>query len=292
MAKPTPVVSLALGAVALMAIVAVLVLSDPRRSGTAAPQEVASHSPTPNGHASRSPVASAHSSAEPSQATAAASPERPPPSPTDTCCSPAPTLPADLPTPVPGESLAESDDFWDHWAVFPHFKPPFLATSVAENVEFAHLVIRGHIVDVYIGEEIEYSDPDLPPSQAVAYVTVAIGEVLKGAPVSRTPGYVEVQLGYSPPELDGIRANLPQHDALWFLMHEETIRPRPPEHDSEIAPFAYFGSNDLQGVIRNVDGDVRVIKPNWIKRVFGKDFFPLPLEGTSFDDLVDQVRGI
>lgn len=287
----TRFVSLLLGSLALVGIVALLFVSEPRRSGSAA-QASTSHAVTPNRPASEPPNTSAYS-AEPSQSAAPASPEAPPPSPNVACCSPAPTLPPYLPTPVPGESLAESDAFWDHWAVFPHFgELPLQATSLAENVELAHLVIRGHIIDVYVGEVIEGDDPDLPPNTEVAYVTVAIGEVLKGAPVSRTPGYVEVQLGYSPPQLDSIQASLPQHDALWFLMHDVTIRPRPPEHDSEIAPFTYFGSNDLQGVMRNVDGEVRVIKPEWIEEVFDASFFPLPLEGTSFDEVVEQVRGI
>jgi hypothetical protein len=165
------------------------------------------------------------------------------------------------------------------------------ADSLQENIVIAHLVIRGHITELHIGETFDLG-AELGKVQ-VAYAKVAIAEVLKGSPVSREPGFVEVQLGRTSLEtVDKLSGKLPQHDNVWFLMHVETIRPRTPPTDSEIAPFAYFPSNDLQGVLRDIDGRVKVIKPEWTEKiaVLGRGHFPLPHQGTSFEDLVDQVR--
>lgn len=94
--------------------------------------------------------------------------------------------------------------------------------------------------------------------------------------------------------LDELRANLPQHDNVWFLLHDETVRPRTPPNESEIAPFAYFPLNDLQGVLRNINGKVRVIKPEWNREIpqMGPGHFPLALQNTSFEGLVQRVRQI
>lgn len=206
------------------------------------------------------------------------------PSPTATaapCCSAEPTL-------EPQDQLALSDAFWDYWILPPHPRPPFEATSLAENVSQAHLVVRGHVADLYIGEH--WVSVEGEPALPLAYATVSINEVIQGTPVSRTPGFVEVGLGPASQELvDEIRAALPQEESLWFLMYELNIRPRPPQNDSEIAEFAYFASNDLQGVLRNIGGAVRVIRPEWTAEL-GPDHFPLQLQGTSFVDLIDDVR--
>jgi len=189
--------------------------------------------------------------------------------------------------------LAESEAFWDYWSDYPFDGPIFQAGSLDENVGLAHLVIRGHITDLYIGEEWQLAE-ELEKVQ-VAYVTVTISEVLKGEAVSRNLGFVEVQLGRASTEtVDELREGLPQHENVWFLMHDETVRPRTPPNNSDIAPFSYFPSNDLQGVLRNIDGEVRVIKPAWTEEIpaMGPNHFPLRLQGTSFDDFVQQVRDI
>lgn len=52
----------------------------------------------------------------------------------------------------------------------------------------------------------------------------------------------------------------------------------------------YFATNDYQGVLRNINGAVRVIGTQELIDVYGPDHFPLPLEGTDFELVVDQVR--
>lgn len=163
----------------------------------------------------------------------------------------------------------------------------FEAQSLEENVAIAHLVVRAHITDVYVGEYWTGGTP-------LVYVTLAISEVLKGSPISRTSGFVEVGLGTGPVVTDDDRTRLPQHDGVWFLIHEMELGPRPPGLDSDIAPFAYLPTNDLQGVLRNIHGQVKIIKPHWTKTIpyMGPGYFPLSLQDTAFDRLVEQVRQI
>jgi hypothetical protein len=192
-----------------------------------------------------------------------------------------------VPTPVAGETLAESNAFWEYWTDYPASGVVFEAQSLEENVAIADLVVRGHITDVYVGEYWVGGTP-------VVYVTLAISEVLTGSPISRTPGFVEVGLGTGPEVTAHDRRRLPQHDSVWFLLYELNLGARPPGLNSDIAPFAYLPTNDLQGVLRNIDGEVKIIKPHWTKTIpdMGPGYFPLSLQGTSFDRLVERVREI
>lgn len=181
------------------------------------------------------------------------------PQPTVTpCCTPSPT-------PVIDEALAESDQFWATWLEPIHFGLTDDVASLADATAQAHLVVRGRITDLYIGEywQMEVRDEPL----ALAYVSVEIQEVLKGEPVSRTLGTVEVQIGEAGPDLEELRAALPAHDHLWFLMFEPDMRPRVPPNETEIAPFVYFATNEYQGVLRGINGVVRVNGPRVDRRV-------------------------
>ena len=102
---------------------------------------------------------------------------------------------------------------------------------------------------------------------------------------------MEVGLGSADPEmLAELGRRLPQHDNVWFLLRDVDLGPRDPANDSEIAEFAYLPTNDLQGVLRDIDGHVQVIKPQWIEKNVTGDHFPLPLQRASFDDLVESIR--
>jgi hypothetical protein len=167
-------------------------------------------------------------------------------------------------------------------------RPRVRSQTLEDDFRQSHLVVRGHITDVYVGE---YWEPNqhLP----VAYARVAVSEVLKGDPVWREPGYVEIQLGSTSEEIiQNLQSKLPEHDNVWFLLHIETLRPRTLGHRTEIAPFAYMGVNDLQGVVRNIDGDVAVIKPRWYKGnpTLSVDMFPRSLQGTRFDAFLARLR--
>jgi hypothetical protein len=199
------------------------------------------------------------------------------PAPTPTCC-------ATFSTPVPGETLAESNAFWNDWADPPFGRPRPDATSIRDAVDLSDLVIRGHIVDIYIGEYWTTGGRHVPE----VYVKVQINELFKGSPVSRTQGYVEIGLGsLDPAGVDGLRIALPQHDNVWFLKYEPG-----PATRSEIAPYEYIPLNGQQGVLRDINGKVRLVKPQYLIDSLGPDAFPLPLEGTSFDSLIEQLRAI
>jgi hypothetical protein len=216
------------------------------------------------------------------------------PVPTGEVASPAPTFEIST-TPIPGETLAESDKFWNEWASEPYVGLVFQAKSLDDNVRLADLVVRGHITDIYVGEYWQWENISESPPTPLVYVSVAISEVLQGTPVSRVPGFVEVTLGPGTTErVDDLRARLPQHDNIWFLKYDLALRPRPSINNTEIAPSSYLPSNDLQGVLREVGGELRVIKPEWYDEnpYLGPNHFPLPLQGTSFDRLVDDVRAI
>lgn len=272
---------------ALGVVVAALVLSQPPprdqvlAGATLPPTSPVPVSPLP------APTVKLDASASPASASPTGTTDLPSPTATvDTCC-------LTVPTPVAGERLAESDAFWDTWSDFPFDGTTPEADSLQDDVDLAHLVVRGHITDIYIGEEWLLA-PEAGTAQ-LAYARVAIGEVLKGTPASRNPGFVEVYLGHSSASyLDELRADLPQHDSVWFLLHDVTVRPRTPANESEIAPFAYFPLNDLQGVLRNINGKVKIIHPDWTEEIpaMGPNHFPLALQNASFEGLVQRLREI
>lgn len=188
-------------------------------------------------------------------------------------------------TPAQNDAVAESDTFWRVWVQTPHGEPAFNAGSLAENLRQADLVVRGRITDVYVGEYWDGWEP-------IVYATVALDEVLKGEPLSRTPGFVEVGLGILYDESLLERLPTPTHDNVWFLLHEESRWPRERPNKSDIAPFAYLRVNEQQGVLRNIDGRVKAVEPYWIERALGPDHFPLPLEDADYSELVEKLRDV
>jgi hypothetical protein len=213
-------------------------------------------------------------------------PESDPPAPTiDTCC-------VASPTPIPDESLEESNAFWDYWADPPRGFVVREASSLQENIDIAHLIVRGHITAAYVGE-YWHSTRDAEGGTPLGYVTIAVSEVLKGTPVQRTPGYVEVGLGSTDlAMIEDLNGRLPQHDNVWFLVRDVDLEPRSPTNDSEIAEFAYLPTNDLQGLLRDIGGTVRMIKPEWAEENIAGEHFPLPLEGSPFAALLESIRQV
>jgi hypothetical protein len=194
-----------------------------------------------------------------------------------------------VPTPTASDPLAQSNRFWAPWTepILGHL--PLDATSLAEAAEQADLIVRGRILDLYVGEMWVMDNTSFP----LDYVKVEVAEILKGEPHWRTPGFVEVQVGDSA-DLEEVRAMMPTHDHLWFLMYEANRASRgdSPMASAEIAPYAYFISNEYQGVFRDIGGTVRLIQPEEVARVLGPEHFPLMLEGANFDQVVDEVRDL
>ena len=240
------------------------------------------------------PTNEASSSAPPSPLAAASA--APSASPTETAPSSTPSTTPDpccvvVPSPVPNETLGESDAFWEFWSDYPFDGPVNKVDSLAENVALAHLVVRGHITDLYVGEQFNMADQYEPLD--LGYVRIAVSEVLKGEPRWRNPGFVEVYVGrLTQQRRDALEGKLPQHDAVWFLMHEITVQPRSSANETEIAPYAYLMTNDLQAVFRDIEGKVRVIHPDWTEEIpqMGPAHFPLELEGSDFLQLVTDIK--
>jgi hypothetical protein len=184
--------------------------------------------------------------------------------------------------------LEASDAFWNSWFDDCWFGAFDLPPSLAAVYASADIVVRGRIVDLYIGEYwqmsgVDYQDP-------LAYVRVEVGEILKGEPAWRTRGYVEVGIGHGFDALESIRVKLPDHEHLWFLTWDGE---REPPNDSAIAPYAYYAPDYMiPTILRNIDGKVQVINSDTLKRAYGKDQFPLPLDGTSFEALLERVRAL
>jgi hypothetical protein len=209
---------------------------------------------------------------------------------------PSSSIPTDSPTPAVPASESErvvSDAFWNPIS---EAQPPVMRDWMFDSVEqlagFADLVVLGRVTDVFIGEEWVFVEGE--PGQPFLYARIAIDEVLKGHPVTRQPGYVEFQLTIlglddGPPG----PGTVPEGQALFFLSHEATYRetrglsPR----TTEIAPYAYFDAAP-EAVMRDLDGSVRLIEPGQMAEVYGEDYYPLLLEGTSFDQLLLRIRDL
>ena len=177
-----------------------------------------------------------------------------------------------------------------------HFGPPqglgYRVNAVSDLANLADLIVVGSITELYIGEMWREADDESPRPKP--YVKVAITEILKGEPVSRVDGFVEVMFGIAPDNFDAIAAQpLPEGEYLWFLLHNATERERlgAPPRDSEIAPYAYYPPAG-RGVLLNDDGQVAILLAERLAGAYGDDFFPLPLAGHNFDDIVGQVRDL
>jgi hypothetical protein len=222
---------------------------------------------------------------EPIPTTEPTEPRRPSPRPTfpPNCCDGEILRPPEF---VPG--LEASDAFWNWWFDDCFFGAFDLPSSLAQVSANADLIVRGRIVDLYIGEYwrsigIDFRDP-------LAYVRVEVDEVLKGDPAWRNPGFVEVGLGHAFDAMESVRVKLPDHEHLWFLTWDGE---RDPINESEIAPYAYYAPDyKLPTILRNIDGKVQVINPDTLKRAYGRSQFPLPLDGTDFAGLLDKVRAL
>jgi len=189
-----------------------------------------------------------------------------------------------IPTVAPSQvsGLAASDQFWEHFydtCFFGAF-PDQVSSSLAEITRDSDVVLRGTLTDLYS----EHVSGDAHNT----YATLSIVDVLKGEPRSREPGRLVVQLGWMSSDETSLRSLLPAHDHLWFLVHESTL-----DDGNDRDGYVYHMTDYLQlSVLRDVGGIVRVIKPEWIAGALSRTHYPVPLEGTSFEALVERVRDL
>ena len=203
---------------------------------------------------------------------------------------------ASLPPPTvePSPSMEAHDRFWNPFVDFgPPFGLPFGLETLEDATDLADIVIRGSITDLYIGEQWIGAKDE--PGEPLAYVAVEIHDVLKGEPESRTEGLVEVQFGFGfrESDFDAIAsAPMPEGDYLWFLIDESKFREKKDQapRDSEIAPFAYFIPNEVQGVVLEANGSAEVVLADRFESAWGTGRFPMTIRGGSFESVIDQIR--
>jgi hypothetical protein len=178
--------------------------------------------------------------------------------------------------------VSTPDEYWESFTYFPPaITLDYDFESLEEMTQTVDVVLSGRIVRTYIGEEWVFAEGE--PAQPLAYATVAIGQVLKGEPVSRTVGTVEVLLA-PVGAVDVNAVSMPTDEYLWFLIYEPDWRAQlgKPPVESEIAQFAYFRPNHHQSVLRNSNGLVEVLRLSDVENAYGTEAFPVSLDGTSF----------
>jgi hypothetical protein len=190
------------------------------------------------------------------------------------------------------EAVTRSNRFWN-----PYYEPPrpwsleFDFDSLEEAVAASDLIVRGRITDISVAEMWRFSKDE--PGVPHVYLTVEVAETLKGTPLSRTNGYVEVQFEVGEGALDVVRSRpQPQHEHVFFLMYEPAYRESigKPPRETEVAPFAYFMPNRFQGAIRDIEGTARIIDPIEVALANELGHFPLPLDGQPYEDVLEQIR--
>lgn len=130
--------------------------------------------------------------------------------------------------------------------------------------------MRGPMVDLYGRHQNGFQ---------LGYVAIEPLEVLKGSPELRADGTVSVAIGGAG-NVEELRSQLPADDNLWFLKRDDGFD-------------TYYAADYVQiSVLRDIDGEVRVILPSETAEAYSGQHYPLPLEGTSFEDLLGRVRDI
>ncbi|MEP7158406.1 MAG: hypothetical protein ABI797_03190 [Chloroflexota bacterium] len=165
-----------------------------------------------------------------------------------------------------------SDQFWNMTYNYCFFGGFMFPSSLAEMLGASEVVMRGPIVDIYVvwEEGASPSSEDIPRS----HLAVKPIEILAGSPELDPDGNVRVTFGRTD-DVDVLRSRLPGHDNLWFLKGTHVY---------------YFAEYPQLSLLRDIGGKVRVIRPHAIARAFSERHYPVPLEGTPFEDLMERVR--
>lgn len=201
-----------------------------------------------------------------------------------------PTAAASPPTNrVEGE---RSDLFWDE-LTYIGTDGGFRYASIAEMTNAVHLVVTGRVVGIDRGTFHPYEANPLegvsPQAYDVMLLVIEVDEVLKGEPVERAPGLLQIRLPGGDPEV--LEANIPTHEHLFFLMNDGQWRLDLGYRlwDEETERMTYVRPNPFQSVIRNIDGLVNVIRP-YHPDGESADYWPLELDGVLYADVLDEVR--
>jgi len=209
-------------------------------------------------------------------------PTEPPPASTPGHSSPPGQSP--LVTSAPRDEQS-AETFWT--AVTPNGEYGFEYDTPASIVKDVDLIVLGRIAGVYTGD-IHTTEKTWPS----IWARFEIDDVLKGNPVSRTPGFVDVMLTSSP-AWSFASSNVPDEQVVVFLMNEEANRARVGEAptEPELEHYEYWRP-DEQAVVRNIGGKVGVIDAERMRIDYGSDVFPMTVLGDDFDATVSAIKKV
>lgn len=178
-----------------------------------------------------------------------------------------------------------SEAFWDPLSHYGHFMYNF--DSLGAMINGSDLVVRGRIVEVRQGREVVFPD-DVAVVADLKFIiaTVAVDEVLKGDVQTRTPGTLEIELWLPQPTMyEQVRANVPGHDHLFFLLNVALESRRWDQEPNDGDEHTYALTN-LQGILRNIDGVTRGLDRE------EPEAFSAALEDDPFEEVVDRARSL
>lgn len=197
------------------------------------------------------------------------------------------------PAPISTAAISEadrriSDMFWSTVTDYGHYG--YVYDSLDEMIGDSHLVVRGSLVGFSTGIRYPFGS-DFGASigpWTETFGTVRVLEVLKGQPVWRTFGQIEVvALGWP----DMSEDDLPSGEVLLFLKNDSQWREEmsvDPNPDSD-TQFHYVRANPYQTALRDIDGVIDLIDgPKGWQDAFGP--FPSELDGILYADTVETIR--
>ena len=178
---------------------------------------------------------------------------------------------------------ASANLFWN--AVTPEGEYSHEYDTLGSIVKDVDLIVVGTIANVYMAD-VKTTNTTWPS----IWAQFQVEEVLKGSPVSRSPGFIDVVLTSSP-AWQWAEGNVPDEQMVLFLMNEEAYRARVGQEsvDRDVEHFEYWRP-DEQAVVRNVDGKVGVIDTDRMLTDFGPDVFPMTVLDDNFDATVSAIR--
>jgi hypothetical protein len=159
-----------------------------------------------------------------------------------------------------------ADRFWDS------------AGAMARQVD---LVVLAHPVAVKVRSASSYLTSD------ITVFEVAIDEVLRGTPVTRHDGLIELEMYYGPPPDAGL--GLPTNQHLMFLRNVAARNEEYGQPATAIDHYSYNFPSLYQNLLVEVEGEVFVPAVDLIRRDRERDF-PAELHGRSFEEVLAHVR--
>jgi hypothetical protein len=119
---------------------------------------------------------------------------------------------------IPAGDTAAADEFWRHFMYLDPARPlNFTFASVEEMTAASDLVVVGRLAKLYVGELWTFNDIEIPVPHV--YATVQLSETLKGVPISRDVGAIEIEWALVGTDFDASEVPIPSDEYLWFLKY-------------------------------------------------------------------------